>query len=344
MYKKKNREPNFTNLERVLQKRVPERPVLFEFILGDSIKRFLTDGHYASDTDEAEAYWTMQAFYSAGYDHCPVVVRGMEFLRGELDETHATKSLNEGGLIADCESFTRYPWPSLKSCDFGLLDRLGEKLPKGMRFVPFSHDGILENTIAIVGYEALCLMLYDDPKLLASVFHEVGQRIHDYFIRCLAHDNVGAVLLNDDWGFKSQTMLPPDVLRKHVFPWYAAVAKEAHRRGKYVILHSCGHFEAILDDMTGMLALDGKHSYEDNILPVEDAYELLKGRVAVIGGLDVDFLCRSTPKEIFNRARKMLMRSAENGGYALGSGNSIPDYVPLENYLAMLDAAFEKDE
>jgi uroporphyrinogen decarboxylase len=26
-------------------------------------------------------------------------------------------------------------------------------------------------------------------------------------------------------------------------------------------------------------------------------------------------------------------------GYALGSGNSIPDYVPVEGYLAMLEAA-----
>jgi len=27
------------------------------------------------------------------------------------------------------------------------------------------------------------------------------------------------------------------------------------------------------------------------------------------------------------------------GGYALGSGNSIPEYVPVDGYLAMLEAA-----
>ena len=27
----------------------------------------------------------------------------------------------------------------------------------------------------------------------------------------------------------------------------------------------------------------------------------------------------------------------KGGGYALGSGNSIANYVPVENYLAMLD-------
>jgi hypothetical protein len=34
-----------------------------------------------------------------------------------------------------------------------------------------------------------------------------------------------------------------------------------------------------------------------------------------------------------------MVMSAE-GGYALGSGNSIPEYVPFENYMAMIAAAY----
>jgi len=35
----------------------------------------------------------------------------------------------------------------------------------------------------------------------------------------------------------------------------------------------------------------------------------------------------------------MLERSRERGGFALGSGNSIPNYVPYDNYIAMIAAA-----
>jgi uroporphyrinogen decarboxylase len=84
---------------------------------------------------------------------------------------------------------------------------------------------------------------------------------------------------------------------------------------------------------------DGKHSYEDKILPVEQAYERLNPEIAVIGGLDLDFICRKTPREIYSRACGMLEKTSRRGGYALGSGNSIPDYTPYENYLAMLAAA-----
>ena len=58
-----------------------------------------------------------------------------------------------------------------------------------------------------------------------------------------------------------------------------------------------------------------------------------------MGGIDLDFVCRKTPEEVYNRSCAMLERSRERGGYALGSGNSIPNYVPYDNYIAMIAAA-----
>jgi hypothetical protein len=37
----------------------------------------------------------------------------------------------------------------------------------------------------------------------------------------------------------------------------------------------------------------------------------------------------------------MLELTSERGGYALGSGNSIADFVPNENLLAMISAAHD---
>jgi uroporphyrinogen decarboxylase len=53
----------------------------------------------------------------------------------------------------------------------------------------------------------------------------------------------------------------------------------------------------------------------------------------------VDFVCRSTPAEVHARSRAMLERAGARGGYALGTGNSVPEYVPLEKYFAMISAA-----
>ena len=76
-------------------------------------------------------------------------------------------------------------------------------------------------------------------------------------------------------------------------------------------------------------------------MPVEEAYEKYHDRIAILGGIDVNFICQETPEVIYRRSREMLERTADRGGYALGSGNCIPAYVPFDNYMAMVRAGWE---
>ena len=90
------------------------------------------------------------------------------------------------------------------------------------------------------------------------------------------------------------------------------------------------------------IGFDARHSYEDAIMPVEEFYGKWHRRIAVLGGIDVDFLCRRPLEEITDRSRRMLARAAAaGGGYALGTGNSVPEYISDERYLAMTRAALE---
>ena len=41
------------------------------------------------------------------------------------------------------------------------------------------------------------------------------------------------------------------------------------------------------------------------------------------------------------QVRERVAALAPAGGYLVGSSNSIPDWVPVENYVAMLQAAFD---
>ena len=87
------------------------------------------------------------------------------------------------------------------------------------------------------------------------------------------------------------------------------------------------------------LGVDAKHSFEDKILPIEYAYEKWHDRVALLGGFDMDYMCRSSEAEIRKRVAAMMERTCERGGWAIGTGNSVPEYVPVSNYLAMIETA-----
>jgi uroporphyrinogen decarboxylase len=98
----------------------------------------------------------------------------------------------------------------------------------------------------------------------------------------------------------------------------------------------------VIDDIVDDMQFDARHSYEDTIWPVEEAYESLHQRIAILGGIDVDFICRSTPEAVYERSKAMLLKTKGRGGYALGTGNSVPEYVPDEGYFAMIRAALEQ--
>jgi uroporphyrinogen decarboxylase len=111
----------------------------------------------------------------------------------------------------------------------------------------------------------------------------------------------------------------------------------ARSKGKPYLLHSCGKLDEIMDDLIDDVGIDGKHSFEDAILPVTQAKGLYGGRIALLGGIDMDFLCRSGEQDIRRRVADTLDVCMKGGGYCLGTGNTVANYVPLDNFLAMLD-------
>lgn len=332
-YRNNPRKPDFNNILAVLENRRPSRPTLFEYYMNNTLTEQVAPG----ETDPVLR--NILTFQNCGYDYVTANISEFGFPTGKEDNHGASsRSLNDSA-VSDREGLESYPWMEVEDCDFSALDEYGRLMPEGMKLMVSGPNGILENVIRIVGYDNLCYMLMDDPELCREVFEGVGSRTFKYYEKCIPHPAVGIVMCNDDWGFNTQTMLAPQHLREYVFPWYKKIAELAHQYGKPVALHSCGRLTAIMDDIIDDIKIDGKHSYEDGILPVEQAYDLYGDRLAILGGLDLNFLCQSIPEQVYERACAMLMHTSEKGGYGLGSGNSIPEYVPLPNYYAMIAAA-----
>lgn len=334
------RQPDFNNLLAVLRRQEPDRPTLFEFFLNDRLYRALADDEYRRRTDPLGILLrNLTAYRNAGYDYTTILLPNFSFQRPEHARLKSI-SQNDGGVIMDRASFQAYEFPDPDGVDFTLLDQVASHLPPGMKIIVWGPNGVLENAIELVGFDRLCTMIYDDEPLVRDLFAAIGSRLERYYELAMRHPAVGAGISNDDWGFKTQTMFHPRHMRQFVFPWHKRIVARMHAAGKPAILHSCGYFEKVIEDVIEDMQFDGRHSYEDNILPVEEAYERYHTRIAILGGIDLDYICRSTPQQVFDRSHAMLERVKGRGGYALGTGNSVPDYVPDENYYAMISAAF----
>jgi uroporphyrinogen decarboxylase len=337
------RRPDIDELLTVLGGGVPSRPVLFEIYINNEMYALASGEDYHEGLAPIEQVRIIaSAFARLGYDYAAPWPRTITDFAFPTGERHKAKSIsqNEGALISDWESFERYPWPDPGAAWFAGDRELLAVLPEGMRLV-LMVGGVFEAAVSLFGAQNLCLMVYDDPELVSAVFDAVGSRRIQVHERLASYESVAGIVVADDWGFKTQTLLSPDDMRRFNFPWHARIVETIHAAGKPAIVHSCGNAGEIMDDVIDTMRYDGRHSYEDTIVPVEEAYERWGDRIATIGGIDVDFLCSAGPEAVTARCRSMLDRASGRGGYALGSGNSIPTYVPQENYLAMVRAGLE---
>jgi len=331
------RKPDYKQILKVLNKQVPDRPTLFEFFLNGTLHEQLSKGRFEEKNDGFDyTRKVIHAFAAAGYDYVTQHISDFHF-RQNHKESKSTISLNDSSTITDWESYNNYVWLEPEDFPLGHLDRVAAELPDGMKVMVMGPCGVLENAISLVGYDNLCIMIYDEPELAQQIFNDVGSRLLRYYQQAVTYDCVCALISNDDWGFKTQPMLSPADMRKYVFPWHKKIVELGHAHNKPVILHSCGQLEEVMEDIIEDIKFDAKHSFEDIIMPIEQAYEKYKGRIALLGGIDVGFVVTATEAEIAARSAAMVERASKVGGWALGTGNSVPEYVPPENYLSMID-------
>lgn len=284
---------------------------------------------------------------------------GYDFVRFEQDMGFQTKNFlapdpapgskkdrswpdQHHGIITNWEEFERYPWPKIEDVDFYAYEYINTHLPDGMGLIVSHGGGIYEHLSSMMSYEGLCLAVHDDPELVQAMSDRIGRLMEAYYQHLLTLDRVICLFPGDDMGFRSGTLLAPQHLQKYGLPWHKRYAAMAHQKGIPYFLHSCGNLEKIMVDLIEDVSIDGKHSYEDAIIPVEDFQARYGNRIAVLGGVDVHRLTTGTQEQVRQRVRYLIETCGVKGRYAIGSGNSIPSYIPLNNYLAMVDEALEK--
>jgi uroporphyrinogen decarboxylase len=241
--------------------------------------------------------------------------------------------------IANRKEFEAYPWPDMDEVDYSPLDRVGAFIPEGMKGIAGSA-GILENVMWLLGYEGISYLLADDEPLVADMFDAVGSRLVAYNERQASYDVVGAVVMGEDMGFKTQTLLSPAVYRQYVFPWHKRLCDAVHGHDKPIILHSCGNLEAVMEDIIAC-GWDAKHSFEDVVDPVWEAKARYSDRIALLGGFDMDKVCRMSEPEVRVHTQLLIEKCAPGGGWALGTGNTVANYVPMGNFFAMLEEGWQ---
>jgi uroporphyrinogen decarboxylase len=281
-----------------------------------------------------------------GYDYVLAGLEGLEMPYKEVvtDDT-AALARSDGrafidqhtGPIASWEDLERYPWPDVEAASDRVLEWYQHHLPDDMCVIGGLTGHFAENLSWLLGYETLCYTLHDDPELVRAIHERTLAMDRAVTRRLVQFGRVKAVWGSDDMGYHKGPLISPADLRRYALPGHRALARICHEAGRPYILHSCGNLETIMDDLIDDVRIDGKHSFEDEIVPPQEAKKRWGDRISILGGIDIDFLCRQDEDAVRQRTRETLEACQPGGGYCLGTGNSVTNYIPVDHYLAMLD-------
>ena len=349
--------PDFANLRKALLcQGEPDRVPGLEYHVDKSIKERFLGREVKSMEDEVDFA------LGAGYDFVPLLF-GMRLTLVEravqahdsgqsqghmksarahysANQTEATTRLwaeEEAGLIPDLAAFDRFQWPDPDEYNYHDVERLGELLPAEAKVIPVVGY-IFAAAWMLIGFERFCFDLADGGRLASRVIEKLGRLHHRVVENLLQFDCVGAVAMPDDIAYTHSLMVRPSVLREHVFPWHEKIGQLVRAKDLPYLFHSDGRYAAVIDDLI-QCGYNALHPCEPASFDMVRLKREYGGRLCLCGNINLDStLTLGTPEDVEQEVRLRIRTLGPGGGYCCGSSNSVTDYVPLENYLAMLDA------
>lgn len=296
------------------------------------------------DAEKALLDQKMRFYHLLGYDalwqgvYLPLT--GLIHIQAGDTALHSRKTrhwINEkAGVITNWEDFENYPWPRTTDADYSIMEHAINNLPEGMGIIA-AIKGMMEPLMFLMGLETLSFALYDVPDLVQAICDKISEIYTPIAKALISMDRVFVLWMADDLGYKTGTLIAPDHLREFVFPYQKRISDLAHDKGFPFLIHACGNLTAVMDDLIDFVRIDAKHSFEDVIEPVGTFLNRYGDKVAAIGGVDIDILSRGSTAQVRRQTRKILEQCAPSKAYILGSGNSVTNYIPVPNFLSMID-------
>lgn len=341
-------QPDFERLRKAMHHEEPDRLPLIEALVAYEIQSQLL-GRMVEDSDLKSQ---VEFWVRAGYDSIPLTVGMMspgevtkessiyrvvqKTLRREEDEV-VPWNIEEKGVVSGPEDFDRFPWNEAAKLDFSKFYEVQPFLPEGMKILACSGK-IFTVTWMLMGFQNFCLSLYLQEELVSKVFRKVGEIQLAGAKELFKISNVGALWVVDDLSYGSGPMVDPKFFRKYVFPWYEELGALAKKQGLLFFFHSDGNIWPIMDDLIA-IRFDAIHPIDPTSMDIREVKRKVGKKLGIMGNIHTDLLSRGTPEEVREITRKTIQDIAPGGGYALGSGNSVPNWARFENYQAMRETA-----
>ena len=194
-----------------------------------------------------------------------------------------------------------------------------------------------ESAWRVIGFERLLEWIYKEPRALKKLL----KALTDYFV------GVGEYAMDlgaDGFWFYGDIadnhgpFMNRRAYRKIFYPYHRRTYQAVRKKGGLVVLHTDGDVRPILGDFieAGITALQPIDAIAGmNVIELKSLYG---DKIAFIGNIDNSTtLPFGSVEDVKREVREKMAVAGQGGGYVCGSSHSVPDSVPVENYMALVE-------
>jgi len=189
----------------------------------------------------------------------------------------------------------------------------------------------------MIGMEDCMIMVYEQRDFIEELL-EISSSYWVKFVKRAIEEGVDFIWPADDVAFKTGLFLPPKIMKEMWLPHLARIIEPAVNAGKPVMFHSDGRIDDIVPWLVG-IGVDCIHPLDPYGVDYREYKKKFGGIVCLAGNIDVEYpLTHGTPEAVEKDVKEHMEVLKLGGGYVASCSHSIVNYIPHENYIAMINA------
>ena len=251
----------------------------------------------------------------------------------------------DGGDVGNVRSYPMedggapYTFPDVD--DTAVKNALEKIKAETKRFRMFGVTmSFFERSWSLRGMENILMDMLLDEKKAFALYESIEEHISAVLDEALEHD-FEALYIGDDWGQQQGLIMGPECFRKYIKPGMSRLMDKAKRKGKTVVLHSCGDLREIMGDLIDM-GVDVYNTVQPEIYDLKELKREYGRDITFYGGISTQqFLPFAGASEVRDMTLRVLDIMAKDGGYILSPTHAVTPDIPPENILAMIEASKE---
>jgi uroporphyrinogen decarboxylase len=246
---------------------------------------------------------------------------------------------------ADLDDLQHHRWPQPHWFDYGVINEQIDRINAdgGPYAIMALNCNIFETSWYMRGFEQAFMDLALRNETFGLIMRKVADFYHEHARRTFeaAPGRIDLIFTADDIGQQGGLLMGLDMWEEHIKPHHVRINRLIHDYGARVIYHTDG---AIMDAVPGLIdmGIDVLQALQFDAAGMDARVlkETYGDQLCFEGGVSVQkTLPFGTPESVRAETERLMRIMGRNGGYILGPSHVIQAGTPVENILAMFDAA-----